>query len=885
MFSLTSRRSANIKTISDTCARIILFFGALIALSVPVVGTSQILPNPEVKFFENGQPTRTGADAALFPDSPTRMKLDLSGSWRYSINGDDWNPVTVPSAYDFKRKVTFTRNFEVKSEMLDKYVFSLVAFGINHQSEITINGNFVSRHMGGCASFVVPIPSNTLQVGGENAIKVIVDNELTPRTTLPLRQLVGGGRSYGGIFRDIYILATPKLYVNTIDLSYDLLKDKKNLKVFVHGEIMDRGSEIKPAQGEFIGFQVEAYYKLTGDLAGKSGIAPLSPQQNKSIIVATEVLLASPKLWSPDTADLYVFKCQIVRSVNKEITVIDEHSLDVGFRDFQWNNGRLFVNANLVPLKGILWHEDHALFGSALTYEIMEKDIALIKTLGVNLIRFTSPPHPYILNLCDRYGLLVMEEIPLTSVPDEILAKDYYQDLASTYIKEMVNRDKLHTSVLAWGLGDGIETHATETCEYVTGLRNVAKSLDRRPVYFASRALDNPCFEYVDLVAMNYTGGEARELRETLKQWKVRFPEKPLMVARYGKEVEPGNHNGYSDPLSMESQARVAMTLYDAIKEARIAGGVFCSFNDWRTDRPALTTHSHEPYLQTMGLVSADREKRVAFDVVRSMYNGEKAQALPVGNYSSNAPMIYVLAGIVALISFFFMYNGNRRFRDCVNRSLFRTYNFFADVRDQRILTYAHSLFIALVVSLTWAILLSSLFSHYRDNLVLDNMMSQIFSDRMKEWLVRLIWNPVEFILVVSGLIFLKLIVLTIVVRLLSMMVRTHVYFYHAFSITMWSTLPYILLIPVSMVLYRLSMETEFYMVPLAILVGLVTLWVLIRLLKGVSIIYDVFPLKVYGLSLLIIVVASAVLYSYLDYTKSTSVYVKYILESMRNPT
>ncbi|MBI1803572.1 MAG: hypothetical protein HY033_01915 [Ignavibacteriae bacterium] len=838
-----------------------------------------------MKFYENGQPTHTGADAALFPDSPTRTKLDLAGTWRYTMNGKEWNTVTVPSSYDFKGKVTFMRSFEIKSEMLDKYVFSLVVFGINYQSEIAINGNFVSRHMGGYTSFIVPIPSNTLQVGSENSIKVAVDNELTPKTTLPPRQPVGGWKSYGGIFRDIYILATPKLYIENVDVTYDVLREKKNLRASVRGEIMDRGTDIKTGQGEFLGFQVEAYNKLTGDLAGKSGVAPFPRQSNKSVIVSTELIVASPKLWSPDTADLYTFKCQIVHSVNKELSVIDEHAVDIGFRDFQWNNGQLLVNGSRVPLKGILWHEDHALFGSALTYEAMEKDIALIKTLGANLIRFPYPPHPYLLNLCDRYGILVMEEIPLTSIPDEILAIDYYQDLANTYIREMVSRDKQHSSVLTWGIGGGIEAQSNATCEYVTDMRNVAKALDRRPVYFASYSPSNPCFEYVDLVAINYAEGDAKDFRESLKHWKAQFQEKPIIVARYGKEVEPGNHSGYSDPLSMESQARTVMTLYDAIKDARIAGGVFWSFNDWRTDRPALTTHSHDPYLQAMGLVTTDREKRVAFDVVRSLYNGEKVQALPVGNYSSNAPMVYVLAGITALISFFFMYNGNRRFRDCANRSLFRTYNFFADVRDQRILTYAHSLFVALVVSVTWAILLSSILSHYRNNLVLDNLLSQIFTDNMKESLVRLIWNPVEFILVVSGIIFLKLIVLSIIVRLCSMMVRTHVYFYHAFSITMWSMLPYILLIPVSMILYRLSMETEFYMVPMAVFVGLISVWVLIRLLKGISIIYDVFPLKVYVVSFVIIIVATAVLYSYLDYTQSTSVYVKYILESMRHPS
>jgi hypothetical protein len=87
------------------------------------------------------------------------------------------------------------------------------------------------------------------------------------------------------------------------------------------------------------------------------------------------------------------------------------------------------------------------------------------------------------------------------------------------------------------------------------------------------------------------------------------------------------------------------------------------------------------------------------------------------------------------------------------------------------------------------------------------------------------------------------------------------------------------------MILYRLSMETEFYILPVAAIVLILTLWVLIRLLKGVSIIYEVYPMKVYAFGFLVIIVASAVLYSYLDFTQSGSVYVKYILRAVKSST
>lgn len=819
----------------------------------------------------------------MFPDSPARARIDLAGTWEYSIDGKEWNNVAVPGAYDFKGKVAFTRSFEVKSDMLDRYTFSLVCYGINHQCEITINGNSVARHQGGYASFVVPVPPNVLQMGMQNSIKVTVDNELTPTTTLPIRQQAGGWRTYGGIFRDIYLLATPRLYINDVDVRCDYTMDSRNAKVDVRAEIVDRGSGMKTEPGTLLGFQVEAFDKFSGEAGGRSGITPILVRANKLDPVVAEVSIASPKLWSPspDSSSLYVLKCQIVKVVNKEITVLDEYSLDVGVRDLQWKDGRLYVNGKLTLLKGFLWNEDHHTFASAMSYDALERDIASMKTIGANLIRTQYPPHPYILNLCDRYGLFVMEGIPLVGVPAEILSRDYYQELAGAYIREMVERDKNHVSVIAWGMGDEFETGSSESCQYVNDMRNLVSSLDKRPVYFASNHFSSACFGYVDMIALNVDGFDAKEFREELKATKQQFSDKPIVVGRYGREVEPGNRNGYSDPLSMESQARTATLFYEAIKDAKIAGGVLWSFSDWRTDRPSLTTHSRDPYLQSMGVVSYEREKRTAFDVVRLLFHGEKLQALPIGSYSSSTPIIYVIAGLIALIASAFMYNGNRRFRDAVNRSTFRMYNFFADVRDQRILPYSHSIFLAMIVSVTWATLLSSIFTYYRDDRMLDNLLSQIMNDNLKEWFIRLVWSPPKFILVMSAIFFLKLFLLSVIVRIMSMMVRAYVGFYHCYAITMWSLLPYAFLLPLVMIFYQLL--DQFYVVWVFVFIGIVSVWVLLRLLKGISIIYDVYPFKVYATGLFLIIVLGAALYGYADYTRSTSLYLRYMMHSSKN--
>lgn len=835
----------------------------------------------EVKYFENGEQTRRGPDAGMFVDTPLRKKIDLSGPWRCTSDGKQWKTVSVPGAYDWVGEVTFRRTFEITEEMLDNFVFSVVAYGINYQSEIIINGNFVGRHIGGYSSFVFPIAPNVLQVGGENTITIIVDNELTPKTTLPLRQDVSGWRSYGGIFRDIYLLATPKLFIGQVVVKTLLSDDRTNGSVKVTAEITDQGFAGRDVAGASLGFLIELYDKLTGELRGTSPSVPFTLLPNKTTEVNTQVVVLNPKLWSPDVPDLYVVKCKIVKSLAQTKTTLDEYIVDVGFRELKWKNRRLYVNDSLTVLNGVVWFEDHPSFGSAMTYEAMERDIAMIKTLGANLVRFPYPPHPYMLNLCDRYGLLVMEEIPLVRVPSEILREVYYQDLAIAYLKEMVLRDRHHVCVLGWGIGDEFQMASPDVCDYVKTARNTVRSLDERMVYLATKNYNGFCSGNIDILALNSYGMDAKSFRQILEIAKDKSSQ-PLIVGRYGISIEPGNRRGYSDPYSMEAQARYIMQMREVISELKVAGGIVFSFNDWRSDRPALTTPAKDVYLRTMGIVSYEREKRTSFDVVRALYNKEKVQALPVGNYIARTPVVYVMAGLVILIAFAFLYNRSRRFRECVNRSLFRTYNFFADVRDQRILAYPHTIFLIAVLSVMWATILSSVFSYYRSSLLFDNLLSQFMADGVKEWFIGLVNDPMRFILIFSALIALKIFFLTLIVQLFSFMVKSHVYFYHAFSITVWSLLPCVVLIPVAMVLYRL-MDTELYVLIFVGLAALVMLLVLIRLFKGISIIYDVYPIRVYAGGLLFLTIIAVAIYGYFDFTQSAPLYVKYLLQTVHS--
>ncbi|MEK7671301.1 MAG: hypothetical protein AAB344_03680, partial [Bacteroidota bacterium] len=203
-------------------------------------------------------------------------------------------------------------------------------------------------------------------------------------------------------------------------------------------------------------------------------------------------------------------------------------------------------------------------------------------------------------------------------------------------------------------------------------------------------------------------------------------------------------------------------------------------------------------------------------------------------------------------------------------------YNFFADVRDQRIVTIPHSTILGLIVSAATAIVTSSFLYYFRGSLLLDNLLSYVLiSDTVKEIVVRLILDPKQFLFVFTLVFFMILLLVSVVLWIVAPVFKARMYLFHAYAITMWSTPPLLLLVPLGMILFRL-LDSSFYVLPSMSLVFVLFIWVLFRFLKVISIILDVHPSKVYTVGLVSIAGVLACLYFYLDHTQSASVYMTF---------
>jgi hypothetical protein len=866
--------------------RIILAFLTLYIISILSTG---IYSQPLV--LTNGQPTLEGLDTGLHINSPTRKKIDLAGTWQFSSNEEIWKDIKVPSSVEYEGRMTFRHSFTVDEELLNSSVFKFVALGINYECEIYLNDVFIGKHIGGYTSFEFEIPEDALQIGPENSIKVVVDNRLNAKSTLPVRKQVWGWKNYGGILRDVYLLATPRLWVERVHMRTDINLQMQQSTLHLDGVVcnkkfpaLNRDSLSSKTKQPVYSLNAELHERFSDLLVAQGMSASLILESNKDTHVKLSLVVNGPKLWSPDYPELYILKISIISVDGKQKTILDQYNLNMGFASARVENNALLLNGNKTILKGVVWHEDSPKFGTSLPYEQMEKDVVLIKSLGANAVRFAfHSPHPYMLNLCSRYGLFVLEEIPVWNVPSDILNGEAFQLMAETQVREMIERDNANPCVIAWGLGDQFDSADDQTIGFVQKLAGLIRELDNRPVYYGSRMLKNDvCTSAVDFVGIVLPPTDLKNFRRLLYEWKKDYPAKPLVVLSYGKEVDQNNRNGYSDPMSQEAQARFYLQYYAALKDANTAGSFTAALSDWHGDRPILNFGFGDHYLHPVGLLSQTREKRLSYEIVRALYNEERINAIPAGNYRKSFPWAHVLVGLFVIILIGYQ-TTNRRFGENLKRALIRSYNFFVDLRDLHTVSILHTLILSSAISITFACLLSSIMYHYRGDAFADYILSYIFvQDSFKVQFIHATWRPFAGIAALTGIFFIIGMFFSLLVKVVALFMRAHVSWFHIYSVFVWGAAPIIFLSPLAMSLFKI-IENPAYVLPSIILIILFLCWTFIRILKGMSVIYDMSPVKVYASGIFVCILFLSGLFLYYDSVYALSSYVKFIVHLAQN--
>ena len=440
----------------------------------------------------------------------------LSGEWKfnyvtaeaYSPKGFEqpdydvskWDNITVPSCWQFF-------GYGIKNYLNTKYPFPVDPPFVpyenptgSYRTEFVLPENWDSKKInivfdGVCNSFHLWV--NGIDVGYSQGSHLPSEFDITKhlkkgKNTLAVKVYQWSYSSYleaqdmwrfNGIFRDVYLLAREEVCLKDVHINTTFDGEYKNA-------VLDVSALITNPQSD---------YSISISLLNKKGECVYNEEKAVSHEVKFSKEIQNPLKWSAEEPNLYSLIIGL-----KKGDIIEVTKINIGFKQVEIKNSMMLINGKQVKLKGVNRHDTHPDLGYAVSLDAMIKDITLMKQHNVNTVRTSHYPNdPRWLDLCDTYGLYVVDETDIethgfsdvgnfSKISDDKAWEALYVDRA----ERMVERDKNHPSIIMWSLGN----ESGSGCNHEAMVRWIKGKDATRPIHYegANEA------EYVDVFSRMY---------------------------------------------------------------------------------------------------------------------------------------------------------------------------------------------------------------------------------------------------------------------------------------------------------------------------------------------------------------------------------------------
>jgi len=463
-----------------------------------------------------------GAEKASAADKDWRS-LNLPHDWSIEGTFSKDNPATpeggaLPGGIGWYRK-TFTVPLSSQGKL------TYIDFdGVYTHSDVWINGHHLGFRPNGYISFRYDL-TPYLNYGGVNVISVKVDNSEQPNSRW---------YSGSGIYRNVRLVTTNKIavdqwgtYVTTPQVSAALATVA--LKVNVKNMADKQAYTIKV----FI-------YDAAGKVVSMGGSIPSAKQLDETESTFNNTFkINKPVLWSPERPYLY----RVVTQVLTGKTVIDTYTTSLGIRYFNFDADKGFsLNGKAMKILGVCDHHDLGSLGAAINTRALERQLEILKGMGVNGIRAShNPPAPELLDLCDKMGFIVMDEA-FDMWKMQKNKYDYHlfwDEWHKRDLEDQILRDRNHPSVFIWSIGNeiGEQYSRTDTVgrNIARELAGIVRSLDNRPITSANND-PSPQSNIIasgalDLIGYNYHEGDYAKFHD-------RYPGKKFIATETTSGLE-----------------------------------------------------------------------------------------------------------------------------------------------------------------------------------------------------------------------------------------------------------------------------------------------------------------------------------------------------------
>lgn len=368
----------------------------------------------------------------------------------------------------------YKRKFNVSKEWINRNLY-IVFSGVNSAFYLWINGKKVGYSQGTMTPAEFDITSYVSEGENEVAVEVYRWCDGSYLEDQDMWRLAG-------IFRDVYLVAKPKQQIQDFYVYSDLDSDYVDATLF---------SSIK-LQYEDSLMNIEMKVIDENDNVVFSGRKTVDKN-----IINLKQHISNPNKWTAETPYLYKI---IVSLIDKNNEVIDVRYCNFGFRKIEIKDTKLLINGRSILIKGVNRHEIDPDNGHAVPYETTKKDILLLKANNINAIRTSHyPNNSWFYDLCDKYGMYVMDECNLEThgIRDKVpSSKQEWEAPCVDRMKRMVERDKNHPSIIFWSLGNEAGTGTV-----FVKMKKATKKIDKtRPIHYEG---DHKLI-YSDLFSMMY---------------------------------------------------------------------------------------------------------------------------------------------------------------------------------------------------------------------------------------------------------------------------------------------------------------------------------------------------------------------------------------------
>ncbi|MFL6332621.1 MAG: beta-galactosidase GalB [Pyrinomonadaceae bacterium] len=450
-----------------------------------------------------------GADVAY-----TRRAFD-DNAWRRLDLPHDWG-IEGPFKQEYPGETGklpwwgvgwYRKHFEVPAADRGQQLY-LDIDGAMSYATVWLNGRFVGGWPYGYASFRLDL-TPFVEYGAENVVAVRLDNPPDSSRWYP----------GGGIYRNVWLVKTEPVhiahwgtYVTTPEVTPQAAT--VNLKVALDN---DSGSEVVVYLTTSL---IEKGYGKSKNMvvATTESLRVVIPPRAR-VTAERSAHILNPKLWSPHSPRLYT----AMTSVEQNLQRLDAYQTDFGIRTVKFDAARgLLINGEPFEIKGVCDHHDLGALGAAVNRRALERQLEILKEMGVNAVRTShNPPAPELLDLADRMGLLVMDEA-FDAWRRGKKKNDYhllFDDWHEKDLRAQVRRDRNHPSVILWSTGNEIgEQRNAEGHKVSEELARIVREEDpTRPVTAGANYTEagyNGFQQTVDVFGYNYKPAEYGKFRE-----------------------------------------------------------------------------------------------------------------------------------------------------------------------------------------------------------------------------------------------------------------------------------------------------------------------------------------------------------------------------------